>query len=272
VPDCRNYLRPELSSELETILHYFGFVEFMVALQPSFNSHADIASHGSPELHLQYMQLAETRRRCRDSLRLLDGHYTVYKETDRDFQSPKSISQWAAAMMAGTATELKENIALAKKQGRTLFNESMNRLIMLSNLARVTDTWSLTMGPRTGWWGSLDWPSASLVIRYTGTYSVSNGPPVPPQGWINGDDTFKRAFGMARAMKAKGLVDELSEEEQEQEDAKHEQGKQERGQERGQGDDEDDEDELEGDGEDDEEDVAEDEDQLDEIEEEEHDH
>jgi hypothetical protein len=85
MPDCRNYSQPELASELETILHYLCFIEFIVALQSSLNSHADIASHGSRELHLQYMQLAETWHRCRDLLRLLNGHYAVYNETDKDF-------------------------------------------------------------------------------------------------------------------------------------------------------------------------------------------
>jgi hypothetical protein len=44
--DCRDYPRPEEPHELETILHYIGFIEFMVAIQPTFNFYSDIALDG----------------------------------------------------------------------------------------------------------------------------------------------------------------------------------------------------------------------------------
>jgi hypothetical protein len=105
------------------------------------------------------MQLVETCRRCRNLLRLLGNHYALYECTDdlEGYQtSPKSLIQWAKGMMAGTGTELKYNIKLAQRQKRKLFNSGMQRSVMLSNLDRVIETWSLEMGQHTGWWGSVD--------------------------------------------------------------------------------------------------------------------
>jgi hypothetical protein len=203
IPDCRDYPRPEVPHELEIILHYIGFIEFMVAIQPSFNLYTDVALDGQQELHLQYMQLVETRRRCRNLLRLLGNRYALYERTDDSEghqTSPKSVIQWAKEMMAGTGTELKYNIKLAQRQKRKLFNSGMQRSVMLSNLDRVMETWSLKMGQHTGWWGAVDWKASNFLVKYC-AYSYSDGSDVPSQGWIKGDDVFKGAFAVARAIK-----------------------------------------------------------------------
>jgi hypothetical protein len=218
--DCRNYPRPEDPNELEIILHYIGFVEFMVAIQPSFNFHTDIAFDGPPELHLQYMQLVETRHRCRNLLQLLDNCYTLYDRTDKDRQSPKSVVQWAREMMAGTATELQHNITLAEKQGRKLFIEGMQRSIMLSNLNRVMETWSgLRMGSHTGWWGSVHWKSQDFLVQYCSKpFGYSDSSLVPRDGWIKGDAIFEGALGVARAVKSKNQGHDEHEEDLEDEE------------------------------------------------------
>jgi hypothetical protein len=217
--DCRDYPRLEDTQELETILHYLGFIEFMVAIQPSFNFYADIAAGGPQELHLHYMQLIETHCRCRNLLWLLDNRYALYERTD-DLEGgqllPKSVTQWARDMMAGTGSELKHNIALAVKQGIKLFNGSMKWSIMLSNLNRVMETWSLKMGPHTGWWGSVGWRLQDFIVKYS-AYGYLNGADVPAHGWIKGDNTFEGALGMASVIK-NGLNDDNGSEEGDDDD------------------------------------------------------
>jgi hypothetical protein len=224
--DCRDYPRPEDPNELETILHFICFIEFMVAIQPSFNAHADNALDGPQELHISYMQLVETRRRCRNLLRLLDDHYALYSHTDEGCQSPKSVIQWARDMMAGTGTELKQNIKLAQKQRRKIFNPCMKRPIMLSNLDRVMETWHLKMGNRTGWWGSVHWKAQDFLVKYS-PYSYSDGSDVPPLGWIKGDGIFEGALAMATAMRnpaGDSQDNDGEEEEEEEEEAGEEDG------------------------------------------------